>query len=47
MKTDAETRDDVISELGWNPRVSGPDAIGVAVLDGAVTLTGRNVDTTP
>ena len=42
MKTDAETRDDVISELGWNPRVSGPDAIGVAVLDGAVTLPGRN-----
>ena len=40
MKTDSEIRDDVIEELRWEPRLSDPDAIGVAVRDGAVTLTG-------
>ena len=40
MKTDAEIRDDVISELRWDAQISEPDAIGVAVKDGAVTLTG-------
>src|SRR6187397_1071259 len=30
----------VIQELQWNPEVTDPDAIGVAVKDGAVTLTG-------
>jgi osmotically-inducible protein OsmY len=40
MKSDSEIRDDVIEELRWEPRLSDPDAIGVAVRDGAVTLTG-------
>ena len=41
MKTDSEIREDVIKELQWEPRISNPDAIGVAVVDGAVTLTGH------
>src|SRR5690349_23758861 len=41
MKSDAEIRDDVIDELRWDPQVPEPDAIGVAVTDGAVTLTGH------
>ena len=40
MKSDSEIRDDVIDELRWEPRISDPDAIGVAVRDGAVALTG-------
>src|SRR5258708_35678162 len=40
MKTDSEIRDDVINELQWDPQIINPDAIGVAVTDGAVTLTG-------
>jgi osmotically-inducible protein OsmY len=40
MKTDGEIRDDVIDELQWDPQITDPDAIGVAVQDGAVTLTG-------
>ena len=35
MKTDSEIRDDVISELRWDPQITDPDAIGVAVQDGA------------
>jgi osmotically-inducible protein OsmY len=41
MKTDAEIRDDVINELQWDPQITDPNAIGVAVQDGAVTLTGH------
>lgn len=41
MKSDAEIRDDVITELRWDPQVTDPDAIGVAVTDGAVTLSGH------
>ncbi len=41
MKSDAEIRDDVINELYWDPQVTEPEAIGVAVRDGAVTLTGH------
>jgi osmotically-inducible protein OsmY len=41
VKTDAEIKDDVIQELRWDPQISEPDAIGVSVKDGAVTLTGR------
>ena len=41
MKTDSEIRDDVIYELQWDSQLTDPDAIGVAVQDGAVTLTGR------
>jgi osmotically-inducible protein OsmY len=40
MKSDAEIGDDVINELYWDPQVTEPEAIGVAVRDGAVTLTG-------
>ena len=40
MKSDSEIRDDVINELQWDPQITEPDAIGVAVKDGAVTLTG-------
>jgi osmotically-inducible protein OsmY len=41
MKTDSEIKDDVINELRWDPQITNPDAIGVAVTDGAVTLTGN------
>ena len=41
MKSDAETRADVLRELRWDPQVTDPDAIGVAVKDGAKTLTGH------
>jgi osmotically-inducible protein OsmY len=41
MKIDGEIRDDVIDELRWDPQITEPDAIGVAVKDGAVTLTGH------
>jgi osmotically-inducible protein OsmY len=41
MKSDAEIKDDVILELRWDRQISEPDAIGVAVKDAAVTLTGQ------
>jgi len=41
VKSDTEIRDDVIKELQWDPQITDPDAIGVAVTDGAVTLTGH------
>jgi osmotically-inducible protein OsmY len=41
MKSDSEIREDVIRELRWDPQISDPDGIGVAVTDGAVTLTGH------
>ena len=41
VKSDSEIRQDVISELQWDPQITEPDAIGVAVSDGAVTLTGH------
>src|SRR6202012_5883171 len=40
MRSDSEIRDDVIDELRWEPRISDPDGIGVAVRDGPVRLTG-------
>src|SRR5215472_13080958 len=40
MKSDSQVREEVIQELRWDPQVTDPDAIGVAVKDGAVTLTG-------
>ena len=42
MKSDAEIREDVINELRWDPQITEPEAIGVAVKDGAVTLTGHS-----
>jgi len=41
VKSDTEIRDDVIKELQWDSQITDPDAIGVAVTDGAVTLTGH------
>lgn len=41
MKSDSEIREDVIRELQWDPQITEPEAIGVAVKDGAVTLTGH------
>jgi osmotically-inducible protein OsmY len=41
MKTDAEIKEDVIRELRWDLQITDPDAIGVAVTDGAVTLSGH------
>ena len=41
MKSDAAIREDVITELRWDPQITQPEAIGVAVRDGAVTLTGH------
>jgi osmotically-inducible protein OsmY len=41
MKTDAEIKEDVTRELQWDLQISDPDAIGVAVKDGAVSLTGH------
>jgi osmotically-inducible protein OsmY len=41
MKSDTQIGDDVIDELRWDPQLTDPDAIGVAVTDGAVTLTGH------
>jgi osmotically-inducible protein OsmY len=41
VKSDTEIRDDVIDELQWDPQITAPEAIGVAVRDGAVTLTGH------
>jgi osmotically-inducible protein OsmY len=40
MKTDADLKKDVIAELTWDPAVRAT-AIGVAVKDGVVTLTGH------
>ena len=41
MKTDTDIRDDVIEELRWDPQISQPENIGVAVADAAVTLSGH------
>lgn len=48
MKTNIEIKQDVIAELNWEPVVvegvitpSGNPKIGVAVIDGVVTLTGE------
>ncbi len=40
MKTDSELQRDVIAELTWDPAINAT-AIGVAVKDGIVTLTGH------
>lgn len=39
MKTDSQLQSDVIAELEWEPSVDHAD-IGVAVVDGVVTLSG-------
>ena len=31
----------MIDKVRWDPQITHPDAIGVAVTDGAVTLTGH------
>ena len=40
MKTDVELKQDVTAELDWDPAVKST-AIGVAVKDGVVTLSGH------
>ena len=40
MKIDADLKGDVTAELGWDPAVKST-AIGVAVQDGVVTLSGH------
>ena len=40
MKSDSELKKDVMAELAWDPAIK-PDAVGVAVKDGVVTLTGH------
>ena len=40
MKSDADLKKDVIAELAWDPAVDST-AIGVAVKDGVVTLSGH------
>ncbi|HTH12453.1 MAG TPA: BON domain-containing protein [Acidovorax sp.] len=44
MKPDTLLKADVYAELAWDPSVGNPTAIGVAVKDGVVTLSGE-VDT--
>jgi osmotically-inducible protein OsmY len=39
-KTDTAIREAVIAELKWDPKVTAPDEIAVAVKDGVVTLSG-------
>jgi osmotically-inducible protein OsmY len=41
VKSDREIREDVINELQWDGQITEPEAIGAAVQDGAVTLTGH------
>ena len=41
MKPAAELHEDVTRELTWDPQVAGPEAIAVAVKDGAVALEGQ------
>jgi BON domain len=41
MKPEQKVREDVIRGLQWDAQVPDHDAIGVAVKDGAVTLTGH------
>ncbi|MEJ8856881.1 BON domain-containing protein [Variovorax robiniae] len=40
MKSDVQLRNDVLSELAWDPAVNVTD-VGVIVKDGVVTLTGH------
>ena len=40
MKTDADLKREVEAELAWDPAVKST-AIGVAVKDGVVTLSGH------
>ena len=43
MKSDEELKRDVERELEWEPSVNA-SAIGVAVRDGVVTLTGEQLN---
>jgi osmotically-inducible protein OsmY len=39
VRSDDEIRNSVLMELKWDPKITSTD-VGVAVKDGAVTLTG-------
>ena len=41
MKSDSQIREEVIQELRWDPQVTDPDAIGVAVSDHSASLYGH------
>jgi osmotically-inducible protein OsmY len=40
VRTDSSIRESVISELKWDPKLTTPDDVAVAVKDGVVTLSG-------
>jgi osmotically-inducible protein OsmY len=40
VRTDASIRDAVIAELKWDPKITTPEDIALAVKDGVVTLSG-------
>ena len=40
MKTDLELRQDIETELAWNPKIDASD-VAVVAKNGAVTLTGH------
>jgi osmotically-inducible protein OsmY len=40
IRTDASIRDAVLSELKWDPKITTPEDVAVAVKDGVVTLSG-------
>jgi osmotically-inducible protein OsmY len=40
VRSDSEIRDSVLFELKWDPKITHPDDIAVAVKDGVVTLSG-------
>src|SRR6266446_10666242 len=40
VRSDSEIRDSVLLELKWDPKVTHPDDIAVAVKNGVVTLSG-------
>src|SRR3954468_11325059 len=40
IRTDTSIRDAVLSELKWDPKITTPDDIAVAVKDGVVALSG-------
>jgi len=38
VRSDSEIRDSVLLELKWDPKITHPDDIAVAVKNGVVTL---------